>query len=320
MLTGPAGTGKTTLRKLLTHALPTLEDGVVIEAPGCPDSTTDLVPFLAFNMPSQPTVINVARAILKVLGDPKWNTGDREKLKERVIKAILQSRTKAVFGDEAQRLVDRNGEVARDDLADFIKELHGETGVIFILVGLGRLERLVTKDWQIGRRWDAPIRLMPYQPYDYNTYARTSDHEAYGGWLATLHDKLPIALAPNLDVYSEDEAAAELALLRFLHSSQGFPGNDKKLLKQALRIAFEDHSEPSEIGCELLARAFDRAFGRSAGRSNPFECEWKGWLPSGTPNLPPIHEDDRIMLNAPRRRPTKRQRRIEVTERLTLAR
>ena len=174
MLTGPAGTGKTTLKKLLTQAHPVIEDGVTIEAPGCPASTTDYVLLLAFEFPSQPTVINVARSTLKVLSDPRWNTGDREKLKERVTKAIRQSRTKAVFGDEAQRLVDRNGDVARDDLADFIKELRAETRAIFILVGLGRLERLVTKDWQIGRRWNASVRLLLYQPYDYGTFARTA--------------------------------------------------------------------------------------------------------------------------------------------------
>ena len=207
--------------------------------------------------------------MLRKLGDPRWNAGDREKLKARVVQAIRQSGAKAIFGDEAQRLVDRNGEVVRDDVADFIKELHLATGCVFILVGLGRFERLVLKDWQIGRRWDAPIRLLPYTPYDYRTYARTADWEDYADWLVTLHGKLPIPLARALSVDSGDVQAAELALLRFLNASQGSPGNDKKLLKSCLRIPIEGRDGARDHHPGNTRRGFRPSFRRGKRTSQP---------------------------------------------------
>ena len=313
-ITGTTGIGKTTLVKKIVAKYPAIPDGRRVLVPGCPDLVTASVPLLQFEFPPQATVISVARQILQSYGDPKWNRGDRAGLTERVDLAVGQSGTLALLGDEAQRLVDRDGEVRRDDLADWLKERHSRTGCVVILVGLGRVVHLLEKDDQIERRWDSAIRLHPYRWCDPKGKPLREQQADFIGIVSALLDAMPIPVSKELDL----EADHDLNALRFFYASSGVIGYVTKVLQRALRFALSDPKQHPELDLALIEKAFRAAFrAERYGLENPFAKDWRAYGESGAPNLPPPLKDDTLLLKRPRRR-GKHERARDLQHALTL--
>ncbi|MDO9714188.1 TniB family NTP-binding protein, partial [Paracraurococcus lichenis] len=255
--------------------------------------------------------ISTARRILKQFGDPKWRSGDRDNLTDRVDSAIRYSGTHALLGDEAQRMVDRNGEVRSDDLADWFKERHANTGCCIVLLGLGRLRYLIERDDQIERRWSNEIRIEPYWWVGPKGEANLEDQADYIGFVLALQNASPIPFAADLRLDQLDDTDIDKAALRFYYASRGVPGYEAKLIKAALRIAIRNPAAHSIIDLALLEAAFAAEFRfKQKGMENPFSKEWKPFLPDGKPHLPPPLRDDSLLLHAKkrRRRPTKREK------------
>lgn len=312
-ITGPPGVGKTTLRKKLAIDFPVETDGRCIEKPGCPGFIVDHVPLLQFEFPSQPTVISVSQHILKAYGDPNWYRGQRTNLLRRVDEAIAHAGTVALLGDEAQRMVDRFGVLVKDDLADFLKERHAGTGCIIVLLGLGRLRHLVEKDGQIERRWDGEIRLEPYRWVDGSGVPLLEEQADFIGVVGALQGASPLPFSPDLDVSGEDEIKVDAAALRFFYASQGVIGYLKKLHKMVLRIASDHPCGCRVIDMELLHAAYAAAFRhRQKGMANPFASDWSPFASDGSPRLPPLVEDDTLLLNPAPRKRTKKERNREL--------
>lgn len=160
-VTGPAGAGKTTMIELFLAAHPRVENGRRVSAPGG-DAVCDDVPLLVSEMPSQPTVNSLARQLLKDLGHAFWNKGDRDALKNNLVGFAQDCGVKGVVIDEAQRAVDRDGEVRSEDIAEFLKELQGLLNVSFFSLGWGvsaACSTMTTKLIDAGRK-NSPYRLI----------------------------------------------------------------------------------------------------------------------------------------------------------------
>lgn len=317
-ITGPTGIGKTTLIRRLRAKHPVVPNGRRVETPGCPDAIADDVPLLAFEFPSQPTVISVGRCMLKQLGDPRWRRGDRDDITDRVDTLIRACGVRVALGDEAQRMVDRNGEVRRDDLADWFKERHASTGIALVFVGLGRLRHLIEKDDQIERRWDAEIRLDPYRWLDPEGDPAIDDQADFIGVVLALQNASPVPFADDLRLDHEKDAVVDSRALRFYYASWGVIGYVVKLVKAALRIVIGSPASFPVIDLALLEKAYVTAFRvKQKGLENPFALGWQPFNRIGKPNLPPPLKDDSVLLTTKRRRQTKREKARALSTALT---
>ncbi|AWM85502.1 TniB family NTP-binding protein [Microvirga sp. 17 mud 1-3] len=287
-ITGETGIGKTTLFKKLRARYPVVPDGLRTSLPSGLEQVVDYVPLLSFEMPSQPRVIPVARAMLKALGDPLWKKGRREDLEDRVDLYLKACGTVGILIDEAQRAVDRNGVLSAGDLIDWIKTRHSVSGVSFIMLGLPRMRVLVEEDEQFDRRWDNELTMDPYD-WGADEVDEPESRAYFIGLLVAFRDASPIPFAPEVDVL--DDRVAK----RFFYVCRGVIGRLKKLLLMAMRVAMR-RSEPGHIDLALLEKAFDKAFRKDKAFEkliNPFGPEWNG-------QLPPKPRDDRSPIRRPR--------------------
>ncbi len=289
-VTGPAGAGKTTMIELFLAAHPRVENGRRVSAPGG-DAVCDDVPLLVSEMPSQPTVNSLARQLLKDLGHAFWNKGDRDALKNNLVGFAQDCGVKGVVIDEAQRAVDRDGEVRSEDIAEFLKELQGLLNVSFFLFGMGRVRGLFDHDDQVDRRWEEELAIPPYQWGADNADPEPESRLNFIAVLASMREQSPLPFANEIDVEMNDCAK------QFYYASRGVVGLLKKLLLAAMRIAARDGD--SVISSDLLYRAFEKAFRKEKKHErliNPWGQEWMGQAP------PPLRDHS---LPIRRKKPTK---------------
>ncbi|WP_201859372.1 ATP-binding protein [Microvirga soli] len=312
-ITGPSGIGKTTLVTKIEENFPRVVDGRRVNLPGGLEAVCDSVPLLCIDMPSQPTPISVARVLLKHLGDEFWRKGGRDDLNTRLVLYTQACGVRGIVVDEAQRAVDRDGVVRREDLAEWLKEIHSQINVSFILLGMGRVRHLFDHDDQIDRRWDEEIQMPPYiwgkDPVK-DTDPVPESRLFFLALLVAFKEESPLPYAPEIDVLDEDEAK------KFYYASRGVVGLLKKLLSRAMWIATRDGD--LIVSADLLRRGFDKAFRKEKLHEkliNPWGPEWDGRMP------PPIRDHTLLIQPKRTRRGKKRksERRAELTTALTKA-
>lgn len=312
LITGPAGVGKTTLRKHLMSFFPRQIDGRKVQiGPGL-EATCDDIPALSVMMLKQPTANSLARSLLAALGDPMPGRGDGSELTERVSHYLRHCGVQVLFIDEAQRAVDRDGVLRRYDIADFLKDIHELAGVSICLFGMGRTKHLFAHDEQIRRRWNNEIALAPYVWSD-PTEAGQAAQEAltFMSILKSYSETLPIPLAGEVDVSLPETAQ------RFYFVTSGVIGFLKKLLIKATEVAMFEGLP--EIRYRTLSRALADAFISSefdvASSGDPFVPHWEARLP------PPLPDHTRLLERSKKRRGggTKRERKHRVVGALTRA-
>lgn len=299
-ISGPPGIGKTTLLERIKAEYPPVKDGTIIQLPGGITIICDRYRVLVLETPEAPTVKSLARAILSAYGDELDFRGDEYTLSKRVDLLIQANGTVAILLDEGNRAVDRPGTVVSDKLIDWIKSRHATNSVAIILLGLGRLRHLFEIDRQIERRWDAEIRLEPYQWVDKLGQDDLEGQANFIGLLAKFRDLSPVPF--NFDVEDDDVA------FRFFYLSQGLIGNLKKLLLKSARLMKRTQVEAFDL--PLMRLAADRAFRLEAnGMQNPF-------APDFVQRLPPPLEDDYAMVLTKRGPSTTKARRQKDVARL----
>jgi hypothetical protein len=317
-VTGPSRVGKSTLLRKLVADYPKRRDGIVVSHKLLGKLTADHRPLVIVKMPSSPTVISLAQAMLKALGDPNWWRGASRSLLEARVDLLLDlCRVKAVVCDEAQRIVDRSGTVVSFDIVDWLRDRSANNGIILVLVGLGRLAAAFMQDDQFDQRYDAEIRMLPYRWKDEAGKDLVEEIEELRAILISIKQVMPLVFDPEVDVDNRDEFAAMLALRRFYYAGSGLLGRVLKLFKHAARHIVANPEAHGAITLALLFDAFETGFDyRKVGMVNPFAPDWQACLP------PPL-VDDTLLLPKPKRRrrpgstPTKAERLRRARDALT---
>jgi hypothetical protein len=283
----PSGIGKSTLIDKLKGKFPRVKDkrhvvlrsGVRVEC--------DEIPLLCIDMPPTPTVISLAQAMLKALGDVHWDKGGQKSLDPRVDLYLEACGIQGIMIDNAQRAVDQRGVVVKKDLGNWLVARYDALNIPFFFVGLGRARYLFDQDEQIDRRFDADHRMSPYRWGALNDPHGPHSRVTFIAILHALRQASGISWDPALNLDSS------VVCLRFYYASRGVIGLLKKLLTAAMRVLVKDGGE--KVDLVLLQRAFNLAFRKERAEGtldNPFKEDW-------SPRLPPELPDDTILINLP---------------------
>ncbi|GEM_PF-290607 len=244
LITGVSGCGKSTLRKAYAARYPReeLEDRTVI-------------PVLGLELPSAPTVKNVAERILMSMGDPYADKGSAESKTARIITLFRECRVEIAMLDEFQQFADNSGGKIEYKVADWLKQLINATRVPFVLLGLPRCTSILEVNEQLRRRFLPQIRLEPF------SIGRRNNLLSFASVLKTLDERLPFAVQSAIGKPSVVEP--------MFYATHGLIDYLMKLVSEALRLALLSGRETVDV--EILEKAFKISIWPGADtESNPF--------------------------------------------------
>lgn len=249
LITAESGCGKSTLRNEYAKDYPRFE---------MEDRTA--IPVLHLELPSQPTVKNVAERILIELGDPFAEKGSAEGKTARIVTLLKECRVELVILDEFQHFVDRSSEKVEYKVADWLKSLINASKVPFVLMGLPRCKRILDVNEQLRRRFLPRVELRRF-------HIRTkNERQQFAGILKSLEKALPLE-APS--------ALTDTAVIpRIYYATHGIIDHTMKLVGESLNIVLSEH-RPT-IDQEVLRRAFERViWAEASAQTNPFHSAFE---------------------------------------------
>jgi hypothetical protein len=258
LVTGPTGTGKTTIAEHYVRLNPRydIEDRTII-------------PVLFLELPSEPRANVIGEQLLLALGDPSPSEGSGAFRLTRAKRLIRQCETDLIIVGEAQHATDNLDRLARDIAADALKDLMN-TGVPTVFFALPSALAHFVRNQQLGRRCTPKIRLKPF------AVGSAEERQEFLGVLKSLHRVLP----------TEGESALiDPKCAPALHfASFGLFGQLSQLIEEALRIALT--AGHTMLQREHLKKAFERTiFPDCAQTRNPFSERFNG-LPLTRPEEP----------------------------------
>lgn len=217
------------------------------------------VPVLGLVVPSRPTVKSLAELILKALGAPDWEKGTENAKSARLTKLMRECGVLVLVLDEFHHFYDKTSHRVQHHVADWLKNLVGETKVALVVSGLPSLQAVVDQNEQLAGRFTSPVHMPRFDWLE-------DGHR--GEWLAIL-DAFTHGLRGRFDLPALD--GDELAL-RMYCATGGLMGYLTKTLRQAVWNAVDAGSK--EISLRDIERAHQEAIWsreQLAHVKNPFD-------------------------------------------------
>lgn len=244
LITGESGCGKSTMRRAYADQYPRLE----IE-----DRT--LIPVLHLELPSQPTVKNVAERMLIQLGDPFAEKGSAEGKTARIVTLMRGCGVELVILDEFQHFVDRASDKVEYRVADWLKSVINDSRVPFVVMGLPRCHRILELNEQLRRRFLPRVELHRFR------IDKAGELKQFVGVLKSLESSLPLQGPTAL--------TNKNVIPRIYYATHGVIDHTMKLVAESLNIALSEHR--ITIDQDVLRRAFERVIWSDArNQDNPF--------------------------------------------------
>lgn len=244
LITGESGCGKSTLRREYIKQFPRVE---------MEDRT--VIPVLHLELPSQPTIKNVAERMLLQLEDPFAEKGSAEGKTARIVTLLKECGVELVILDEFQHFVDRASEKVEYKVADWLKSVINESKVPFVLMGLPRCQRILVLNEQLRRRFLPRVELHRFR------IDRNKEFQQFAGVLKGL-EKTLLLEAPSVLINKD-------VIPRIYYATHGVIDHTMKLVSESLNIVLSEH-RPT-IDQEVLRRAFERVIWADArDQDNPF--------------------------------------------------
>ena len=250
LVTGEAGTGKSTLCQWLAHQHPVehLQDRNKVTA-------------LVATIPPAATVPGVIDAMLNALGDPWHQIGTITAKTFRLVTLCRECGVELMLFDEAQHLHDRGDTRTHYMVGDWLKHLIDEIGVPTCLIGLPRVEQILQINDQLRRRFSRRMCLALGQ----------SDTDSVETECLQLFTSLVsfFSIPISSSLYSPQEMGR-----RLYYASDGRVAYVKKLLAAALHHALENDIEA--IDAAILEKAFtEEIWWEGVGTLNAFHPQFE---------------------------------------------
>lgn len=256
LLVGEGGTGKTTLCNAILKRYPS-EDVHV----DCTQIRT--VPAFYSSVPSPSSIKGLAANLLQGLGDPYPYRGNAELRSAKLVKLLVECRTKVIILDEFHHLANTSTpeKVQAKKVCEWIRAVSKYTGVMFCLVGVPGCEAVVDYDDQMRRRFADRHRLGDLF---LGTEKEPGDLRAY---LCTLGAKAQ----ELLDITGFPDFRDHRFLSQIWVATRGRPAFISLLMKDAIFAALI-HGSRNNVTVRDFADAFESGCTIEIARSpkNPF--------------------------------------------------
>ena len=179
---GQSGTGKSTLKSLIFD-----------EYPPEPLPDRELLPVLCVDTPSQPTIRNMAEAMLVQLGEPCFMRGSAIDKTNRILNLIKEKQVRLIIVDELQHFIDRGRRRAPLEVSDWLKALIDQSQVSTVLMGLPRCEQILQVNEQLRRRYGRRLELNPF------SIESSHEQSIFAGVITHFDQKLGLKKPLQLD-------------------------------------------------------------------------------------------------------------------------
>lgn len=229
MLTGQAGTGKTTACNAVLSSRK--RESIVKD-----NYEITLVPAFYTLIPNPVTIKGVASALLQSLGDPSPTKGTVVDLTFRLGKLLSSCETKVIILDELQHLLKRDNYGRGDDVKDWLKALINAYGVPIIVVGTPTCTEIINSDPQLARRFTTRFEL---NNLDYGAKRK--------GDFRKFIEELSNAFTSILKLSDFPDFRSRYKSTMLFYATGGNPSDTSKLFKMATLNAFENNRENVEF-------------------------------------------------------------------------
>lgn len=182
------------------------------------------VPILRAMVPPTPTVKSLTSVLLEALEDPfSWRGTETEKTRQLRI-LMKKTGTRMVMIDEFQHFYDSGKRQIMERVANWLKNLIGETCSTLVVAGLPSCKVVIDQNEQLAGRFLAPVTLPRFD------WKNLDQRDEFQSILASFHATL--AEHFDLPVLDSDSMA-----FRFYCATNGLIGLLAKLLQQVERNA-----------------------------------------------------------------------------------
>lgn len=239
-----------------------LEELSVIYQPNRDDDSLK-TPILFVKPGETPTPKGLAFEMLSALGDPIADKGTSPIARKRLVKLLAKCGTRVIAIDEFQHFVDTNSHKVINDVANWLKLLVDDAEVALIVAGLPSAKEVIQQNGQLGRRFDAPIRLPRFD------WRVESDKREFKAILMAFNKE--ISKQYQISTIESDENA-----FKFYAASGGLIGFLTKLLRQAVWNA--NTTKSKKIDQNHFRKAFEQTMWQEVfglKRINPFTTHFK---------------------------------------------
>ncbi len=243
LVTGHSGVGKTKVLNFYRD-----------EFPAHDDSNGVVIPVLYVVTPAEPTVKNLAEAILSAMGDPFSYRGTSAQKTSRIYMLLEQCGVELLMIDEFQHFADTGRRSASSAVTDWLKNLLNMTSIPVVLAGLPRCEAVIRGNPQLARRFSSRQIIRPFD------FDNPEAQIVFRGVLKTMQKRFPISSIPLHDANVSR---------RIFVATNGVIDYLCKLMDRALHLAM---SRPQKhITLEILSQAFvDEIWLDCPANLNPF--------------------------------------------------
>jgi hypothetical protein len=222
-----------------------------------PDEHTDELTIrrcVTFCVPPRPSSGSMSAAVLKALGDPRWNIGKVDLLEARAVHLLKECRTEVVFIDNVHDVPERRARKGVREVGNWIRTLIDNVPALFVSLGAEQGLDVFKANNQARRRSPAHIRI---DYFDCQTSAGVARMRRF---LFEVDKQLPLAEMSGISSFDITR--------RIGMATYGIPDYIIGLLTEALEATVKAGRESIEVG-DLL-HAFNKLYEDGAAEINPF--------------------------------------------------
>ena len=257
ILLADTGLGKSTvLDKFVTNNLANITAEVIDSV----DYDFTPLPIIMFEMPTEPTVKSVCKAILKQAKHPDL-TGTSDALKDRVEALFEYQLVRYLIIDECQHLLREQAGRRTTTTLNFIKGLMNDYNIVVITAGIPTAEKALTEYAELEER-------LGYKKCYITEFSIGTDEgiENFGSFLTGFDDLLSDIGINICQLYSID------MIDRVFLACAGSPRKFKYLLFKVLELS-ESLVLENKITKQIFAKAYtDKPYNTILGNFNPFSA------------------------------------------------
>lgn len=243
LITGEPGTGKTSLLERYVKRFPRrvvekkTEDGL--------KKNFCLIPVLYVICPTKATEKNLVEVMLTELGDPEANKGNLTTQTLRLVHYVKECEVEEILIDEFQHLWDRDGNVIRKNVANYIKEIIIRTKKPMIVTGMPSAAGIMDDNQQLNRRF----RRMSLDPLKWEPSPQKGCVEPvseFKAFLSVLDNALP---------FEPSNLSDRVIAYGFFKASDGIVDKVMRLIRTATALAIKYNLK--KLDSDVLAEAYE---------------------------------------------------------------